>query len=98
MPGLLGIAGVGITIAVAILGYFNARSFVRSRLRFVDGVQRRVAPWIAGAGAALIATPIAAVLPLVGISTALLFGASVGVGVAHGARDIRRGTAGLLEP
>ncbi len=98
MPGLLGLVGVGITIAVAILGYFYARHFVRSKLRFVDGVQKRLAPWIAGAGAALIAAPIAAILPMVGVGTALLFGASVGVGVAHGARDIRRGTAGLLEP
>jgi hypothetical protein len=32
------------------------------------------------------------------LGTALLFGASVGLGVAAGAKDVRRINAGLLEP
>lgn len=72
-------------------GYVKVRQFVRERLRFVDGVQRRRAAVVAGAGAALAATPVVWLLPVVGGGTALLFGAGVGFGVAHGARDIRQG-------
>jgi hypothetical protein len=89
--------GLGIAVALAILGYVNARRFVRTRLRFVDAIQRPLAPWIAGIATAAIAAPLFFLLPLVGSTTALVLGASVGTGVAHGARDARGGTAGLLE-
>ena len=95
---MLGLIGTGITVAAVILGYVSVRNFVRTRLRFVDGVQRRWVPWATGFGAAVVASPVAAVLPLIGVGTALLFGVSVGVGVANGARDIRRDSAGLLNP
>jgi hypothetical protein len=95
---MLGMIGLAATLAAVIIGYMNSRRFVRSRLRFVDAVQRRRTPWLAGVGATLVALPLAWLLPLVGTGTALLFGAAVGTGVAHGARDVRRGTAGLLEP
>jgi hypothetical protein len=89
---MLGLIALGATIAVAVVGYFQSRRFVRERLRFVDAVvQGRWAPFAAGALAALIATPVVALLPIVGTGTALLFGASVGVGVAHGSRDARGG-------
>lgn len=94
---MLGMLGLAATIAAVVLGYLNARRFVRTRLRFVDAIQRRRTPWLAGLGAALVALPLGWLLPLVGTGTALLFGAAVGTGVAHGARDVRRGTAGLLE-
>jgi hypothetical protein len=48
--------------------------------------------------AAVVAIPLVAILPIVGVGTALFFGASVGLGVAAGAKDIRRGNAGLIEP
>jgi hypothetical protein len=95
---MLELVGVAIPAAAGILGYVNSRQFVRTKLRFVDAVQRRRAPWIAGVAAALVAAPVAWALPLIGGGTALLFGASVGAGVAHGARDIRRGSVGMLEP
>ena len=38
---------------------------------------------------ALVAAPIVFVLPVVGAGTAILFGASVGAGVARGAKDVR---------
>ena len=80
------------TIAAVIVGYTQARSFVREKLRFVDAVvQSRLAPILAGVGAAAIAAPLVALLPLVGAGTALLFGAGVGVGVAHGSKDARGG-------
>lgn len=95
---MLGLIGLALTAAAVIIGYMNSRRIVRTRLRYVDAVQRWTAPLVAGIGAALIATPVAWLLPLVGGGTALLFGIAVGTGVAHGARDVKRGTAGLLEP
>lgn len=80
------------TVTATAVGHIGARRFVRERLRFVDAVQRRRAPWIAGGAALLLAAPVAWVLPVVGGGSALLFGAAVGTGVAFGARDVRRGT------
>lgn len=95
---MLGLIGLAVTAAAVIIGYVNSRHYVRTRLRYVDAVQRRVAPWVAGVGAAVIGGAVAWMLPVIGTGAALLFGVAVGTGVAHGARDIRRGTAGLLEP
>jgi hypothetical protein len=89
---MLELIGLAVTAAIAVVGFVGTRGFVRDRLRFVDAVQRRVAPWVAGVAAALVAVPIVALVPLVGLGTAIIFGASVGVGVATGARDIRQGT------
>ena len=75
--------------AIAILAYAQARNFVTRRLRYVNAVQSAFAPWIAGAAAALIALPLVALLPLVGVGTALTLGLSIGLGVASGARDVR---------
>ncbi|MEJ7811527.1 MAG: hypothetical protein WKG32_14035 [Gemmatimonadaceae bacterium] len=82
--------GLGAAAGAAITGYLNSRSFVRRKLRFVDAAQTPVAPLIAGLAAAVVAVPVVALLPIVGAGTALIFGASVGTGVAHGARDARR--------
>ncbi|HEU4564662.1 MAG TPA: hypothetical protein VFS05_08445 [Gemmatimonadaceae bacterium] len=76
-------------VAATIAGYRQSRSFVRGRLRFVDAVQKPTAPFIAGAAATAVALPLVAILPVVGAGTALLFGAAVGTGVSHGARDVR---------
>lgn len=87
MFGLLALAA---SIALAIVGYTQARAFVRSRLRYVDAAQSGLAPIVAGLGAAVLASPVVALLPIVGAGTAVAFGVSVGVGVANGQRDIRR--------
>lgn len=79
---LTGVAGVG--------GYIAVRRFVRDRLRFVDAVRRPLVPWLAGAGATLLAAPIVWLLPVIGAGTALVFGIGVGAGVASGRRDLRR--------
>jgi hypothetical protein len=84
---LIGLIATG---AATAGGYFQSRSFVRHRLRYVDVVQRAGVPVMVGAAAAVAAAPVVALLPLVGTGTALLFGAGVGAGVAAGARDIRR--------
>ena len=79
-----------IAIAVAIAGYFQAKSFVQSKLRFVDAVQHFAAPLIAAVAAMLIAAPVVWLLPLIGKGTAILFGLGVGAGVSSGAKDIRK--------
>jgi len=82
--------GLAITAVVALIGYWQAKQFVQSKLRFVDGVHKASAPLIAGVGAVAVAMPIVWLVPLVGTGTALLFGAGVALGVNAGARDIRR--------
>jgi len=82
--------GLVATVAIAALGYFQTRSFVRRRLAYVDAVHNAAAPVVAGAGAWLVSLPIVALLPFVGAMTALLFGVGVGAGVAAGVKDLRR--------
>jgi 4-hydroxybenzoate polyprenyltransferase len=82
--------GIFITFFVTLAGFVVSQRFVEGRLRYVDAVQRPYAPIVAGAVAALVAWPIVAILPLVGVGTAILFGVSVFAGVASGAREIRR--------
>jgi hypothetical protein len=82
--------GFAVSAAVAIIGYTQARAFVRERLRYVDSAQSGFAPVLAGAGAFVVGGLAAALLPLIGAGTAIAFGVSVGVGVANGQRDIRR--------
>jgi hypothetical protein len=81
-------------IASSIAGYVQSRRFVRQRLKYVDAVQKPAAGLLAGGVAAAVALPIVALLPLVGLGTALLFGAGVGAGVSAGARDVRARLAG----
>ena len=78
-----------ITLAIAAIGFTVARNFVRRRLRFVDAVQSPLAPWTAGLVATLLALPVA-LLPVVSISSAVIFGVGIGLGTASGARALRR--------
>jgi hypothetical protein len=79
------VLGVAITAGVTLFGYWQARQFTQNKLRFVDGVHRAFVPVLVGVAAAL-----TWLLPLVGTGTALLFGGGVAMGVAAGARDIRK--------
>ena len=78
-----------VTLAAGFVGYLVARRFVSRRLRFVDAVQSRVAPLIAAVSGALAILPLT-VLPLVTITTAMVFGIGTGLGTASGARLVRR--------
>ena len=82
------------TLAVAggssLIGYWQARNFTHNKLRYVDAVHKATAPVLAGVAAAAVAAPVVWLLPMVGTGTALLFGGSVAMGVAAGARDIRK--------
>ncbi len=89
---MLSFIAVLMTVGASWFGFETARRFVRDRLRYVDAAQRPVAPFLAAAGAVVLATPVVWLLPLVGSGTALIFGMGVGMGVSAGARDIRRGT------
>jgi len=77
-----------ITLAAGTLGFVIARSFVLRRLRFVDSVHSPMAPVVAGLVAAVVAWP-AALLPLITLPTALVFGIGTGFGTASGSRALR---------
>lgn len=87
---MLALVTLTAALAASGFGYYQAREFVRRRLRFVGAIHRPLAPALAALGAALATLPLVAVLPLVGAGTAILFGLGVGLGVAAGRRDIRR--------
>jgi hypothetical protein len=72
-----------VTAAALIGGFVLSRNFVRRRLRYVDALQRPSAPLIAGAAAAAVVLPIAA-LPIITVGTAVAFGVGVASGVASG--------------
>ena len=88
---MFGFLSMVITLGAAWFGYGSARRFVRERLRYVDGALTGGAAIVAGVGAAMIAWPVAALLPLVGGGTVLAFGLAVGLGTRAGASDVKRG-------
>ncbi len=80
-----------ITLLAVWMGYGTARRFVRDRLRYVDGALKPSSAVIAGIVSAVVAAPIAWLLPAVTGLTAIAFGVAVGLGVRAGAADIKRG-------
>jgi hypothetical protein len=82
-----------IALAAAGVGYLLARNFVRRRLRFVDAVQSPFMPLVAGVLGALAFWPLS-LLPLVSLTTAILFGIGTALGTASGARAIRHQEGG----
>ena len=95
---MFSLIGIGISIAVAVIAYVQTRDFVRRRLRYVDKVQRPIAPWVAGAAVALVGVPSPPFFRSSVLGTAIVLGASVGTAVAHGVRDIKRGGSELYLP
>jgi hypothetical protein len=87
---IFGLTSLAITAVATVFGYWQAKQFTQTKLRFVDAVHKTSTPVLAGVGAAVIAIPIVAFVPLVGVGTAILFGAGVALGVNAGARDIRK--------
>ena len=74
---------LGVTAAALVGGFVLSRNFVRRRLRYVDAIHKPSAPLIAGAAAAAVVLPIAA-LPIITVGTAVAFGIGVASGVASG--------------
>lgn len=85
-----------IATIVAIVLHGTTRRFVRNRLRYVDAVQRAIAPFAAGGAAFLAGLVIVPFVPFVGIGMAITAALAVGSGVAAGARDIRQGTSPIV--
>lgn len=83
---------IGIAGAAAVFGHVKSRSFVRRRLRFTSWVDKPGLGIAAGVAAAVLAAPVAGVLPFLGAGAALVFGAGVGTGVAMGAKDAKEGS------
>jgi hypothetical protein len=93
---IMALLSFAIATVVAIVLHGSTRKFVRNRLRYVDAVQKGIAPWLAGGAAFFVGSLIVPVLPLVGIGTALTAGFAVGSGVAAGAKDIRNGVSPIV--
>lgn len=70
------------------------RGYVARRLRYVDAIQKPLAPVVAGVAATVLALPVVALLPIVSAGTAVATGIVVAMGVLHGAREVR----GILPP
>ncbi len=90
------IISFAVAMGIAIVLHGSTRRFVRGRLRYVDAVQKGIAPWAAGGAVFLVGALVAPVLPLVGIGTALTAAFAVGSGVAAGVRDIRSGSSPVV--
>ena len=59
------ILSFAIATAVAFILHGSTRRFVRNRLRYVDAVQKALAPWAAGGAAFLVGALLVPVLPIV---------------------------------
>ncbi|HYW32038.1 MAG TPA: hypothetical protein VE869_11070 [Gemmatimonas sp.] len=90
------IISIILSFAIAIVLHSTTRRFVRNRLRYVDAVQKMIAPWAAGGATLLASLLVVGLLPVVGVGTAITAALAVGSGVAAGARDIRRGTTPIV--
>ena len=84
---------IGIAAAIGIFGHVKSRKFVRRRLRYTSWVEKPYLGVVTGIAAAVMAAPVAGILPLVGATTAIIFGAGVGTGVSMGAKEAREGSS-----
>ena len=87
---MFGLLGLGIAAAAGIVGHMRARSFVGRRLRFTSLVEKPYLGVAVGVTATVVASPLVAVLPVVGVGTAIVFGTGVGTGAALGAKDAKK--------
>jgi hypothetical protein len=69
-----------LSIAAGYGCYRLVRNFVGRRLRFVDAVRSRWAPWIAAVAGAALAAPLT-LLPLVPLGTLFVVSVAVGAGM-----------------
>jgi uncharacterized membrane protein len=80
------------TIAIGLVGFNLAKSYVKRRLRFVDAVFSPLAPVIAAVIGGLLAWPLA-ILPFITTGMAAIFGIGAGLGTASGVKALKRGEA-----
>ncbi len=88
---MLGLLSLAVSLGISWFGFSAARRFVRERLRYVDAALTPGAAIVAALGAAIIAYPIAVLIPFIGPPTAIVFGLGVGLGSRAGASDVKRG-------
>ena len=88
---LFSLVGILVTGAGTLFAFGLAREYVRNRLRFVDAVRHPLAPWIVFFAATVVLIPVVALLPLVGLGTALIVGGGAGIGTASGVKALKRG-------
>ncbi len=81
---------LALAVGAAYGGYKWTKKFFVRKLRFVPKARSKAAPYVVGAGAALLAIPLAAALPLITGLTALSFGAGVACGVFAGDKEVDR--------
>ena len=87
---MFGLIGLGVAAAVGIVGHMKSRKFVGRKLRFTSFVEQPGVGLAAGVAATIVASPIFAILPIVGVGTAVAFGAGVGTGVSLGVSDAKK--------
>jgi hypothetical protein len=87
---MFGFIAFALTVGAGIIGFSFAREYTMRRLRYVDGVRAPAWPWIVGLLAAVVMSPLA-ILPLVTVGTATVFGIGTGLGTASGVKALRRG-------
>jgi len=73
------------------VSHARSREFVQRRLRYTSWVEKPAIGVVAGVATAVVAAPLVAVLPFVGVPTALAMGVGVGTGVSLGAAKARQG-------
>ena len=76
---------------LGVAGHLKSKNFVQKRLRYTSWIEKPALGLAAGVATTLVAAPLVAVLPVLGVGTAIALGAGVGTGVAVGARRARRG-------
>lgn len=85
---MLGLVALAVAGTAAYVGHTRTRTFTRRRLRYTRVGEHPVGSGlVAGIGVTLVATPLVAVLPIVGAGTAMALGLGVGTGMAVGARE-----------
>ena len=88
---MFGLIGLAVAFGASWFGYSIARRFVRERLRYVEAALSPGAAIMVGLAAAIVAFPVAWILPLIGPGTAIVFGLGTGLGARAGAVDVKRG-------
>ncbi len=81
---------LALAVGAAYGGYRLMKKFFVRKLRFVPKARSKIAPVVVGAGAALVALPLAALMPFIGMGTAAAFGAGVAGGMISGDKEVGR--------
>lgn len=79
---------IGLLVGAAALvgGYVTSKDFTKRKLRFVDVMHTRAAPWVAGAAVALLTAPVT-LLPIITGGTVIALGAGVALGVKSAQKE-----------